>query len=126
MDRGSMMVKNGGKPPKLRFQPGSFARLDGQLYEIMYAFRIETNPHEWYYALEERFSLTSTPDLTAKALAALGAGATTPRVTYDLFKSSYDAHIFFFDIPINADRITVSNKEMIRRATVVSSGEVLP
>ena len=123
--RGRMAVQT-GKPPKLRWQPGSLVRVEGQLYEIMYAFRSASHSHEWQFCLEERKSvLQQEPDLLQKVAEALGCGEGTPRIVYDVFRSSTDAHSFFFDIPSNGDRRVVYNKTLMGKATLVSSGEIV-
>lgn len=124
--RGTMHVSHAGKPPKLRFQPGCFIRFRGQLFEIMYAFRSEEAPAEWQYCLEERQTLSSQPqDYLGQLVAALGAGKTTPRIVYQLFRNNYEAHSFFMDLPCNGNRSTVKNQTLLNDGEVVSSGEVL-
>jgi hypothetical protein len=124
--RTTMSLDPAGKPPKLRFQPGMFVQLDGQLYEILYAYRVRANSQEWQYCLEERRGLSSAPrDAIGAALVALGCGERTPRIVYEVFRDGYDAMQFFADIPADADRMHASNKTLLQRGKVVSSGEVL-
>jgi hypothetical protein len=123
---GGMTVGAVGKPPKLRFRPGVFIRLKGQLYEVMYCYRIADNPQEWRYSLETRGTLSSEPvDDIGKLAKAMGLGATTPRIVYEVFRSSHDASSFFMEIPMNGDRCDVGNQSMLRYGEVISSGEVL-
>lgn len=124
--RSAMTLGHAGKPPKLRFQPGMFVQLDGQLYEILYVYRTRSAPQEWIYCLEEREQLSSAPrDAIGALVAAMGCGSRTPRIVYELFTDGYDAMVYFADIPANADRTSVSNKTLLQRGRVVSSGEVL-
>ncbi len=121
-----MNVKPAGKPPKLRFRPGTFVKYKGSLCEVMYCYRVQDAPHEWLFCLEERQSLSSVPaDFIGQALNALGAGSTTPRVVYELFRDSMDALKFFSDIPRNGNSTIVTNKTMLNEVEIVSSGEVL-
>jgi hypothetical protein len=122
-----MYVNGPGKPPKLRWKPGSFLRVRGKLYEIMYAYRVQDEPQEWRFSLEERKALSSAPtDALGQIFNALGAGSTTPRIVYEVFRDGYAAHQFFSDIPLNADRWEVGNKFLLQNGELVSSGEVLP
>lgn len=126
-ERGVMWVRPAGKSPKLRFKPGSFIRYERKLYEIMFAYRVIGEPSEWRYCCEERQDLISGevserfPGLTE----ALGAGETTPRVVTEIFTTNQEAWFFFVDIPVGRNRITLLNKQLVRGAQVVSSGEVL-
>jgi len=125
-NRGHMFVDSPGKPPKLRFQPGSFVRYKGQLCEVIYAYRLQENPHEWRYSLEERTELSSRPkDAIGQLAVALGCGATTPRVAYHVFRDYMQASQYFADIPMNGNRSDVSNKSLLQFGEVISSGEVI-
>jgi hypothetical protein len=116
-------VTRGTKPPKLRFQAGTFFKLDGQLYELMYSFRIEDDPHEWHHHLEERNDLSDSGDVIHHALIGMGCGSKTPKVSYDIFRNESDAQTFFADIPKAGDGMTVSNRRLLK-AEIVSSGLV--
>lgn len=126
-ERGTIWVQPAGRPPKLRFQPGSFIRYGGKLYEVIFAYRVAADPSEWRYCCEERQELTSGepsgifPGLTE----ALGAGDTTPRVVGEIFRDTQEAWCFFSEIPTGHNRTTFTNKQLVRAARVVSSGEVL-
>ena len=127
MSRGQTSVYSARKPPKLRFQPGSFVEYKGQLYEILYAFRVASAPQEWFYTLAERESLTPPQlDLIGAVVEALGAGRNTPRVVYEVFPHEQAAWSYFSDIPRNGDCRCVGNRAMMKDAKVVSSGQVLP
>lgn len=126
-ERGSIQVLPPGKPPKLRFRPGSFIRFERKLYEVMFAYRVEVSPNEWLYCCEERQSLTAgeESDLFPGLTEALGAGATTPLVVREIFRDTQQAWSFFSDIPIGRDRTTFTNKRLMQGAELMSSGEVL-
>lgn len=115
----------GTKPPPMRFKIGSYVKHEGWLYEVMYAYRVVTDPHEWIYCLEVRKGLDGSKDAIGRIAEAMGCGETTPRVVYDLFRTSYEANSFFGDIPSNGDRTLLKNKEMMAEAEVVSSGQVI-
>jgi len=46
-ERGSIRVFPAGKPPRLRFRPGSFIRYQSRLWEIMFAYRLADIPTKW-------------------------------------------------------------------------------
>lgn len=120
-----MTVIDGGKPPKLRFRPGQFIEYKGQLHELMFAYRVKDDPHEWIFCLEERRDLSGRKDLIGIVAEALGCGDETPRILYDLLRDSYDAFRYFEDIPANGDRTHVRNKDLLQKGKVISSGEIL-
>lgn len=123
--RGQIALIKGGKPPKLRFRPGQYIRYKGQLYELMFAYRLKENPREWIFCLEERRNLSGRPkDLIAAVAESMGLGDSTPRVVYDIFHDGYQVFEFFIDIPGNGDRTNVRNKDLLRHGEVISSGTV--
>lgn len=117
------------KAPPLRFNPGSFIFVDGQLWEVVYAYRLVSLPTEWIYCLEDRydFQAIKNGDRVGNIMNAMGAGSTTPRVVYDLFHSDIDVRTFFSDIPIfGGSRVHYSNRTLMgKRAEIRSSGEIL-
>jgi len=121
--RHSVSVKPGGKPPKLRFKPGMMIELEGQLYEVLYAFRLQDAPHEWRYMLEERKSVDEALDDLGQLMEAMELGKNTPRVFYELFRDSMDAWTYFSDIPRNGDGRVVSNQTLLK-GKIISSGKV--
>lgn len=124
-ERGQISLIKGGKPPKLRFRPGQYIQYKGQLYELMFAYRLKEDPHEWIYCLEERRSLSGRPkDTIAAVSASLGCGDGTPRIVYDIFHDGYQVFEFFIDIPGNGDRNNVRNKDLLQHGEVISSGTV--
>lgn len=115
----------GTKPPPLRFKIGSYVRHGGYLYEIIYAYRVASRPHDWIYCLEVRKNLSGDVDAIGRIANAIGCGASTPRIVYDLFQTEYEANTYFHDIPSNGDRTLLSNKEMMKEAELVSSGQIV-
>ncbi len=123
--RGTIPVVAAGKPPKLRWSPGQIVKYQGQLYEIMYVYRVQAEPREWRFCLEERLGVIDEPRDFIDSLARdIGAGTSTPRIVYDLFRSEHDAWRYFSDIPANGDRTTIRNKRM-QEAQLVASGRVV-
>lgn len=125
VNRGKVSVVPGGKPPKLRFRPGQYIEYQGRLHELMFAYRLRDDPHEWIYALEEREDLSDQKDVIGQIARHIGCGESTPRIVYDIFLNSVDANTFFFDIPADGDRIHVRNRSMMKKAKIISSGAVL-
>ena len=115
-----------GKVPKRRFGPGQYVRLEGDLFEVIFCYRVSST-HDWQFCLEERASVTSSGDGNAlcTALADAGAGEDTNRVEDRLFNSMGDVHTWFADIPaMSGYRRHVTNQTMMG-AEVVSSGRVI-
>jgi len=112
------------KPPKLRWQPGQLITLDKQLFEVICAFRVESQPSEWFFELEYRTAVQEHLDAIGQLGRAFG-GDETPRIVYDVFRSDMDARHFFSDIPSNGDRRVVSNKVLMQGAQLVSSGVIV-
>lgn len=124
--RGFISVLPAGKPPKLRFRPGTIIRIGSQHYQIVYAYRLQDSPHEWHFCCELRDGVEAPKlDEVMRVVTALGAGTDTPRVVREIFRDGYDVMNFFSDIPMNHDHVTFTNQELLNQATVVSSGEVL-
>jgi len=117
--------RKGGKPPKLRFKPGWFIRYKGQLYEIIYAYRLVGQPHEWFFSIEERSSLR-TPDslMSVYCDKEMPPPPLSERVFYDLFLNGGEAFYEFANIYVHADRDTVSNQQLLTHGEVVSECEV--
>lgn len=105
------------KPPRLRYRPGNMIHLEGELYEIIFAHRLEEDPHEWRFVLEERTSvLASDPRIEGDI----------ERVVYEVFESQSDAYLYYSNWPARGRQRIVTNKMMVQGAKLVSSGEVLP
>jgi len=125
-DRGKLNVAAPGKPPKLRYRPGQFIEVENQLFEIIFAYRLVSEPFEWIFCLEERKSFRSIEpgDKIGEIAEAMGCGAETPRIVYEMFRDSMDAHQYFWDIPANGNRQDFTNKNLIQKGKLVSSGEI--
>ena len=113
------------KPPKVRFLPGNLVKRGDQIYEIIYVFRVKTDSTVWRYCLEERQGLNHHLDSIGQFMECLGLGSTTPRIVYDCFRDEMDAQRFFMDIPANGNRLSVTNKTILREFKLVSTGEVI-
>lgn len=109
--------------PRLRFQPGWFIEFGGKLYRIICAYRIERNPHIWWFVLEERDNLEQTVDDTYDEDC-----YPLRRVEQTPFETSFDAERWTREFPHDvARRRFVSNQNLMKgNARVVSSGNVLP
>lgn len=64
-----MKEKFSSKAAKLRIKPGSFLKekKTGDIYCIRYCYRLQTDPHNWFFYLEERTNLKS-PSTTLSVL----------------------------------------------------------
>jgi hypothetical protein len=90
-----------GKVPKRRFNVGDAFEYDRTTWTIMYMYRLKSEPNVWYHCLEESVSQREVPSIGMSMLDAfegLGAGATTPRIVYEMFQSYGDARQYFSDI----------------------------
>ena len=114
--RGDIQMYPAGKPPKLRFQPGTFVELEEEVYHILYAFRLAQAPEEWVYCLE----LCGGGRAPWYFLNMIGAAQDTPRVVYELFLGDYDVLLYFEDIPMHRSRRNVTNRVLLNNATVVA------
>lgn len=103
------------KAPKIRFRPGDWFEFDGELWEIIYIFRLKERPGEWLHELESREMESPDRTLISLAVLALGAGKDTPRIVYNEFQSSMDASDYFWDIPgLGSSRICRSTEELLK------------
>lgn len=82
----SFKVLTGGKPPKLRFRPGTFYVVDGSIMMLAHCYRVKADPHTWLFCLEEVDAYSKVPSNEEQKRA---------QICYDLFYSSMDAHSFF-------------------------------
>ncbi len=124
------------KAPKLRVRPGEYYRVTssrckiatlgyavGQLFEVIYAFRLKDAPNEWYVCLEQR-DLPIGPTLRGPVSAALFVMQSRSeigkmsRVKYECFFSSMDADTYFLDIPAFGNRLTVPVKDVYELTNV--------
>lgn len=115
------------KAPRRRFDPGQHLRYQGQLYQVVYVYRTESDPSEWTYYLEERSGLIlSTPGSVQQILEGEhGVGGDTLRVVQEVFPNDAHARAYFADIYCGADALVICNKKLTAGAQVVSSGSLL-
>lgn len=114
-----------GKPPKLRFKPGNFISIGDEILEVMYVYRLISNPKEWMYSLQYRDSVKEfVPDDTAgRMLYYRGVGNNIPRIVYDYFANETNAHMYFAEIPLWTDSLTASNAYLMKnKAKLLSTG----
>ena len=123
MDGRPINVLPAGKPPKLRFRPGTLLEYRGQAYEVIYCCRVREQPSEWLYMLEERGDGDLSGDYIGQFAASLGCGNEVPRVVKEIFFNRMDAMMFFMDIPSNGDRAFVENGSLVRHAKVLEKAK---
>ena len=114
-----------GKPPKLRFRPGTIIKLRGELWEVLYAFRFANEPAVWRYRCERRKSLEPITTTNARAAeeAKLNKGKGTKRVVKELFQNHQDRETFFKDIPIHGEQLTFTSQSLLHGHVLREGGE---
>lgn len=126
------------KPPKLRFSPGQFFRQIkkirdgyevGQLYCLMWVYRLEENPSVWLHVLEERKNLKNpgTP-LSIMCDAVMASRGESQRPMSD--RVMWQPLFHGWDLPdqndyLHGSRILMNTKEMLNYFELVSDGEVV-
>lgn len=116
-------LRSAGKPPKLRFKPGTILRLaqadaipglpKGGWWQVAYVYRLITAPSEWIYVLAHLTTLTS--------------GGYADRVEYTPFISGARASSFFYGVHVGRDSQRLKSVDLMRqKPEVVSSGDILP
>jgi hypothetical protein len=108
-----MVLKSKGtKPPRRRIQPGSFVVLDSKLYQVLMMYRRADEPNEWRYILEKRASIDEVYE------------DQNPHLHED---PVFDDEDWWFErqIPQHSDRRWETNKVMVQRAEVISSGGIV-
>lgn len=122
-DRHTGISDKQDKPPKLKFKPGTFLEnKKGELFEILYCYRVRDKPHEWLFCLEDRSGLIN-PKTPLSTLCSMLSPETRGRIEYRLFRSSMDASSEIgSNIYAHGDRVCVSNKTLLNDYKVVSSG----
>lgn len=108
------------KPPKRRFSPGQFVLYQKIVWEIIYCYRTKDEPNIWKFCLEESRDKDKTSIFLDRT-----CGLLTPRIMVDCFRDSLEASSYFADIPANGDRLHVRTKELLNKAVLLSSGEIL-
>lgn len=121
------------KAPKLNYRPGQYLQYRSpkearpNLYEIRYCYRVASDPHEWHFVLFERKSLVEQPVSEVQDIVVndLGAGSQIKLVIPELFKDSSDVSAYFSDLYRDANSVLATNKDLIQRGKVISSGPVV-
>lgn len=108
------------KAPKLRFKPGQFFKYQNSVWEVIYCYRTKDEPHIWKFCLEESRDKDKMSIFLNQT-----CGLLTNRVMVDCFRDGMDAMTYFADIPANGDRLHVRTTELINKAVLLSSGEIL-
>lgn len=118
------------KAPTLRFRPSWFLRekKTGQLYCIIFAYRVVQEPHVWHFYLEERRDF-SPPDTTLSFGCELLGGqvrvASNQSVAYEPFRShNYALYHFSPMFYKHANGRMTSNKTLLNDFEIASSGEI--
>lgn len=112
--------KYNSKPPKRRFSVGdAFVSVpDGEKYDIIGAFRLRENPHEWIWVLGSLTPLRAQ-SVGSRLLDEYVASTTELicRIVVDPFRSSMDASSYFMQIPprpgLRGDIVFVFNKNLL-------------
>ena len=123
--RGTIDLGAPGKAPLLRFKPGTVVKIQGELWEVLYAFRFANDPTVWRYRCERRESLvpiTQTNLRAAKELE-LKRGNHTPRVVKALFRNHEDREKFFKDIPVYGEQMTFTSRTLLHGHVLKEGGE---
>lgn len=115
------------KAPRRRFDPGQYLRYRGQLYQVVYVYRTESDPSEWTYSLEERKDLGAPVRGPCQQIVEdlYDGGADTLRIVQEVFPNEMHAQAYFADIYRGADGLVICNKKLVAGAQVVSSGSLL-
>ena len=120
-------TKGASKPPKLRFRPGEFVRekKTGQLFCIIFAYRLVDEPSIWRFKLEEREDL-GDPSTFLSLYCAEMAGE-IPMNERIKWQPVYLGDVMQIDPRdyCHGDRETATTKRLLNDFEVVSSGEVL-
>lgn len=101
-----------GKAPKRQFKLGQLFHYDGDVWEIIYMYRMSREPGVWFHCLEcqSKGTLTSIGD----ACMAAGAGETTPRIVLTPFQHYSDVENYFRDIYRNGDSAIKTTQELLK------------
>jgi hypothetical protein len=99
------------KAPKRRFKPGDRFAYDGDIWQIIYMYRLKSSPGIWYHCLEE---IRDKPDLVGDILVELGAGATTPDIVFSEFPSQMEARSYFRDRCMMGNQMDKTTQELLK------------
>ena len=125
--RGKLVVHLDEGPPEPRFNIGNFILVQGQLYEVIYMYRLVSSPMTWQYVLEERRSPYSQvdDDLWFHLTQSCCLGRHIPRVPPFLFKKMLHAIAFFRDVPHFSYTLEFDGPTLRETGAIISSGEVV-
>lgn len=125
--RGELVVFIDEDPPAPRFSLGNFIRINDNLYEIVYMFRLLTDPRTWRYVLEERSSvfISADDDLWIHLHHSGCIGCHIPRCPRFLFESKTLAGTFFEDVPLIGQTRELDDPALTESGVIISSGEVV-
>lgn len=125
--RGKLVVHLDEEPPEPHFNIGNFIMVQGQLYEVIYMYRLVSSPMTWRYVLEERHSVFSSleDDLWLHLNQSCCLGHQIPRVPEFLFKTMFEAIIFFQDLPLIGATQEFDGSSLEEEGQCLSSGEVV-
>ena len=100
------------KPPKRRFNPGDLFEYDGEVWKILYMYRIQSEPNVWYHCLEEQKDVSDHVRKLGFVSAMLGP-IPPDRVKFEAFRSHDDARTFFSSLFAYGDRATKSTQQLL-------------
>jgi hypothetical protein len=102
------------KAPKRRFNLGDRFQYDGGVWELIYMYRVRSEPGLWFHCLEEQEALSENQEFIANGFEALGAGVTTPRIVFSEFPSHTEARDYFRDIYMRGSHSVKSTPELLK------------
>jgi len=136
--RTQIMERNHGasKPPKLRFRPGQFFRLKksrgpgyevGQLYCIVWIYRLVAEPNIWKFVLEERSSLHPPgTELSVMCLEISGEVPFDERIKWQpVFPNDSPAGRIDPRDYCHGDRALATTQQLLNDYELLSDGEIL-
>lgn len=112
------VVMGQGKAPKRRFNPGDWFEHDGSQWELLFMYRVRSEPHAWHHVLAERKQ--SDLRLIDHVVRALGGGETTPRIVFTPFADWNEANTFFADISREGDSMVRTTQQLLAMKRVVT------
>jgi hypothetical protein len=110
------------KAPKRRFNPGDRFEYDGYQWELLFMYRVRSEPHEWHHVLAER--KPGDLRLIDHVVRALGGGETTPRIVLTPFADRNEASKFFSDIPREGDSMIRTTQQLLAMKRVVTQPQL--
>ncbi len=112
------------KPPKLRWKPGQWLNYKGELWKVVYIYRVKENDREWQFCLEQPRDVRALDLLVYQMYLDWKKGKgqkpammpdwPTEEVEYGVFYSHMDAHTYFFSLPAMGDRCIATTKTLLK------------